>query len=186
MNEKKLFSIKTIVAIGIGAAVFIILGRFAAIPTGIPNTDIQTSYAFLALMSIVYGPVAGACIGFIGHLLRDIICYGSPWISWVLASGVVGAVIGIGWKKINIEEGIFGKKEIITFNIYQIIANAIAWIVIAPVLDILIYAEPVNKVFVQGIVATLVNVITVGVIGTALLIAYAKTKTKKGSLKQEA
>ena len=40
MEKKNLFSIKTIVAIGIGAAVFIILGRFAAIPSGIPNTDI--------------------------------------------------------------------------------------------------------------------------------------------------
>lgn len=33
-------SIKTIVAIGIGAAVFMILGRFGAIPSGIPNTNI--------------------------------------------------------------------------------------------------------------------------------------------------
>lgn len=48
--------IVTIVAIGIGAAVFIILGRFVSIPTGIPNTTIETSYAFLSLMSIVYGP----------------------------------------------------------------------------------------------------------------------------------
>ena len=41
-------SIKTIVAIGIGAAVFMILGRFGSIPSGIPNTNIETCYAFLA------------------------------------------------------------------------------------------------------------------------------------------
>lgn len=64
MNNGKL-TIKTIVAIGIGSAVFMILGRFAAIPTGIPNTEIQTAYAFLALMAIIYGPVAGVSIGFI-------------------------------------------------------------------------------------------------------------------------
>ena len=52
MNNGKL-TIKTIVAIGIGSAVFMILGRFAAIPTGIPNTEIQTAYAFLALMAII-------------------------------------------------------------------------------------------------------------------------------------
>ena len=45
-------SIKTIVAIGIGAAVFMILGRFGSIPTGIPNTNIETCYAFLALMAL--------------------------------------------------------------------------------------------------------------------------------------
>ena len=53
----KLLSIKTIVAIGIGSAVFMILGRFASIPTGIANTEIQTAYAFLALMAIIYGPI---------------------------------------------------------------------------------------------------------------------------------
>lgn len=72
-------SIVTIVAIGIGAAVFIILGRFVSIPTGIPNTTIETSYAFLALMSIVYGPVAGALIGLIGHALKD-----ARWINCFL------------------------------------------------------------------------------------------------------
>ena len=56
----KKLAIKTIVAIGIGAAVFMILGRFGSIPTGIPNTNLETSYAFLALMSVIFGPVAGA------------------------------------------------------------------------------------------------------------------------------
>lgn len=185
MESKKGFSIKTIVAIGIGAAVFIILGRFAAIPTGIPNTEIQTAYAFLALMAIVYGPVAGACIGFIGHGLKDLIAYGMPWFSWVIASAVVGLIIGLAYKKIDIHEGAFDKKKIITFNLYQIIANAVAWIVIAPTLDIIIYAEPANKVYLQGIVAGLANIVTVGIIGTLLLVAYAKTRTQKGSLEVE-
>lgn len=76
-------------------------------------------------------------------------------------------------------------KEILIFNIAQIVANVIAWIGVAPVLDIAIYAEPVNKVFIQGVVAAIVNIITVAVIGTVLLIAYAKTRTQKGSLEQE-
>ena len=57
MSESKL-SINTIVAIGIGAAVFIILSRFGSIPTFIPNTNVETVYAFLALMAVIYGPVA--------------------------------------------------------------------------------------------------------------------------------
>ena len=52
MNRRS--GIQTIVAIGIGAAVFMILGRFGAIPTGIPNTSIETAYAFLALMAVLY------------------------------------------------------------------------------------------------------------------------------------
>ena len=185
MGNKKVLSIKTIVAIGIGAAVFIILGRFAAIPTGIPNTEIQTAYAFLALMAVLYGPVAGVAIGFIGHTLKDLIAYGSPWFSWIIASAVVGLIIGLAWKKLDISEGDFDIKKIIIFNLYQVIANVIAWGVIAPCLVFLIYAEPANKVYLQGLVAGVSNIVTVGIIGTALLVAYAKTRTKKGSLKQE-
>ena len=159
-------SIKTIVAIGIGAAVFMILGRFGSIPTGIPNTNIETCYAFLALMAILYGPFAGAAIGFIGHALKDLVFYGTPWFSWVIASAVVGLIIGLAWERLKVNEGEFDKKEMIVFNIA-------------------IYAEPAKKVYAQGAVASLSNAITVGVLGTILLYTYSKTRVKKGSLDRE-
>lgn len=178
-------STKTIVAIGIGTAVFVILGRFASIPSGIPNTTIETSYAFLALMAVLFGPVAGGLIGLIGHALKDAIFYGSPWWSWVVVSALVGFFIGLATKKFNVQEGVFAKKQIITFNIAQVIIQAISWMLIAPVLDILIYAEPVNKVFLQGVVAGVANIVTVGILGTILIASYAKTRTKTGSLEKE-
>lgn len=180
----KLLSIKTIVAIGIGSAVFMILGRFASIPTGIPNTEIQTAYAFLALMALIYGPLAGVLIGFIGHTLKDL-TYGTPWFSWIIASAIVGLIIGLVWNKININEGELSKKKIIGFNICQVIANVAAWFLVAPTLDIVIYAEPANKVYLQGIVAGISNMITVGIIGTILLVLYSKTRVKQGSLDKE-
>ncbi|WP_294373324.1 ECF-type riboflavin transporter substrate-binding protein [uncultured Clostridium sp.] len=181
MNSRKL-SIKTIVAIGIGSAVFMILGRFASIPTGIPNTEIQTAYPFLALMAVIYGPVAGVAIGFIGHTLKDITAYGSPWFSWIIASAIVGLVIGLSWKKINVKDDEFNGSRIIIFNVYQIIANVIAWFLAAPSLDVIIYAEPSNKVYLQGIAAGISNMITIGILGTILLSSYAKTRIKKDSL----
>ena len=183
---QKLLSTKTIVAIGIGTAVFLILGRFASLPSGIPNTNIETSYAFLALMSVIFGPIAGALIGLIGHALKDAIMWGSIWWSWVTVSGVVGLLIGLAWRKINIQSGVFGTKQIVAFNVVQVISQAIGWFLVAPVLDIVIYAEPANKVFVQGLVAGASNMVTVGVIGTLLLIAYAKTRSKSDSLDIEA
>ena len=182
--EKKL-SIKTIVAIGIGAAVFMILGRFGSIPSGIPNTNIETSYAFLALMAVLYGPIAGVSIGFIGHALKDLVFYGQPWFSWIIASATVGLIIGLAWNKLKVNDGEFQKKEIIIFNIYQVVANVIAWILIAPTLDIVIYVEPADKVYLQGIVAAISNSITVGILGTILVYTYAKTRVKKGSLDRE-
>ena len=185
MKKTQLLSIRTIVAIGIGSAVFLVLGRFAAIPTGIPNTEIQTAYAFLALMAILYGPIAGVSIGFIGHMLKDITAYGSPWFSWIIASGVVGLIISFAANSLHLEDGYFGKKQLIIFNIYQIIANLLAWAVVAPTLDIWIYAEPIDKLYVQGIVSGISNMITIGVLGSILLASYAKTKIKTGSLRLE-
>lgn len=176
-------SIRNIVAIGIGSAVFLVLGRFASIPSGIPNTNFELSYAFLALISVIYGPLSGFLIGFIGHTLKDMLFYGSPWFSWILASASIGLIIGLSSRFIKLKD--FNKSSIIKFNIAQIISNLIAWLVIAPVLDIFIYSEPAKKVFTQGSIASLLNIITVGIIGTGLLSLYAKSIVKKGSLSKE-
>lgn len=185
MKKKELLPIRTIVAIGIGSAVFLVLGRFASIPTGIPNTEIQTAYAFLALMGVLYGPIAGASIGFIGHTLKDITAYGNPWFSWIIASSVVGLIISFSRYFIHLEDGYFGKKQFIIFNIFQVAANLIAWGLVAPTLDIVIYAEPLDKLYLQGFTASLTNIVTIGTIGSLLLASYAKTKIKTGSLKLE-
>lgn len=178
-------SIKTVVAVGIGAALFFVLGRFVAIPSGIPNTNISLQYAILALLASLYGPVAGGLIGFIGHALIDLSWGGSPWWSWVIASAFVGVVIGLFSGKIALSEGVFGKKQFFAFALAIVAANAIAWIVIAPVQDIVIYAEPANKVFTQGAVAAIANIVTAVVVGGLLAAAYAKTIAKKGSLDKE-
>ena len=182
---KKELSVKTIVAIGIGSAVFVILGRFAVIPTFVPNTNLETSYPFLALMSVVYGPVDGALIGLIGHTLKDFTTYGSAWWSWIICSGLIGLIFGFAGRKINLKQGIFGKTEILTFNLYQIVGNAVVWGLVAPALDIIIYSEPAKKVFTQGIVSGVLNMIAVGIIGTLLMKAYAATQIKQGSLKKD-
>jgi len=178
-------SIKTVVAIGIGAALFFVLGRFVSIPSGIPNTNITLQYAILALLAVMYGPVAGGLMGFIGHTLIDLSWGGSPWWSWVIASAFVGVVIGLFAKKISLNDGEFGKKEIVTFAIGNVIANVASWLVVAPVLDILMYAEPANKVFAQGAMAAFINSVTAVVVGALLCIAYSKTIAGKGTLDKE-
>lgn len=179
-------SVRNVVAIGIGTAIYVILARFTSIPTGIPNTNIEIVYPFLVLLATIYGPKVGFSVGFIGHALSDFLMYGQTWWSWVLATAMLGLVVGAYGKKfLDLKNGIFSTKQIFFFNIVQIFANALSWLVIAPVGDILIYSEPANKVFLQGISATIVNSISTLILGTILLKAYAGTKIKKGSLKKE-
>lgn len=187
-NMKKYFEIstRTIVATGLGAAVFTLLFMYVKVPSPVPETSFQTAYGVCSFFAALYGPVAGGLIAFIGHAISDAVQYGSPWWSWVIASGIAGFVFGFAFRNTKVEEGEFKGKDVLTFNIIQIIGNIIAWLVVAPILDIVIYAEPANKVFVQGVTAALMNAISTGIIGTLLLIAYAATRTKKGSLTKKA
>lgn len=178
-------SVKTVVAIGIGAAIFIVLGMFGSIPTGIPNTNLDTSYGLLSMMAAVFGPIAGLLIGLIGHGLKDIVMYGSAWWSWIICSALAGFFIGLFVKKFGVEDGKFGLKQAITFNIVQIVSNAVCWFGLAPTLDILIYGEPANKVYTQGLVAGSVNMVVMLVLGTALLYGYSATRQKASSLTKE-
>ncbi len=180
--DKKI-TIKSIVAIGIGAALFFVAGRFIAIPI-FANTTANLQYGILSVFSIIFGPLVGALAGFIGHTLIDL-SWGGPWWSWIIASAVFGVLVGLVKKKIDIENGKFGKKEIITFNVAQIIAHAICWIVIASALDVLIYQEAISKLVGQSLIAFAANSVTTAIVGTLLLLAYAKTRTKAGSLQKE-
>lgn len=179
------FKTKTIVATGLGAALFTLLFMYVKIPTGIPETDIQTAYGIGAFFGALFGPIAGGLIAFIGHALSDSIQYGSAWWSWVIASGTSCFLIGLVYPKLRVEDGEFTGRDMIRFNVYQVIANAIAWVLVAPILDIIIYAEPANLVFTQGAVAAVSNAVSAGVIGTILLKLYSKTRSKKGSLSKE-
>ncbi|MDY6018326.1 MAG: ECF-type riboflavin transporter substrate-binding protein, partial [Anaerococcus sp.] len=160
-------------------------GRFLSIPVGfIPNTSVETTYPFLALMSVVFGPFAGALIGLIGHAIKDLLTYGLWW-SWVICSGLTGFGYGLIGKKLDLENGKFDQKDMIKFNIGQIIVNLIVWALLAPTLDILIYSEPANKVYAQGIVSAGLNSLAVAILGTILLKAYSKRKTADNSLKRD-
>lgn len=179
------FGIKEVVAIGIGTALFVALTE-VQIPLGfIPNTALQPRAALLAFLAAVFGPVVGGAVGLIGHALGDALFYGSVWWSWVFPDAVFGILVGLFVSKYAIKEGGFNGKAIALFNVVQVVANALAWIVVAPVLDILIYAEPANKVFVQGFWAFLGNAIIIAILGTLLAVGYSAIGAKSSSLKKE-
>jgi energy-coupling factor transport system substrate-specific component len=181
---KKVISIKTVVAIGIGSALMFVLMRFVAIPSGVPNTNLNLGIGILSLFAAIFGPAAGLLIGFIGHTLTDL-TWGGVWWTWVIADALYGLTIGLLWKFYKIEEGEFGVKQAVIFNGVQIAANIVAWVAIAPTLDILIYQEPADKVYLQGLAASALNIAVVMILGTLLAFGYSKTRTKAGSLKAE-
>ena len=181
----KKFSVKSIVAIGIGAALFFVLGRFVSIPSPVPNTNISVQYGLLAFLAVVYGPVAGALIGFIGHTLIDFSFGWGIWWSWVIASAVFGLLVGLSAKVLKMDEAQIGKKGLIKFNLSQVVCHLVSWMVVAPVLDVYMMGEPWDKLIAQGLMAGIANAVTTAIVGSLLCVAYAATKTKAGSLSKE-
>lgn len=185
MNSKS--STRTIVATGLGTAVFLVLFMFVKIPSPVPETNLQIAYGVSSFFAVVFGPLSGFFVAFVGHALTDFISYGSPWWSWVIASGISALITGLASKKLadKIESGVFDKHDMIYFSLFAVIGNAAAWLLAAPLLDILLYAEPASLVFAQGGIAFVMDAIVSVVIGIILLKAYASTKTGKGSLSKE-
>jgi len=177
----KTFTIKQIVGTAIGIALFFLFARFVSIPV-FANTTLTLQYAILGFFAAVFGPVSGVLIGLVGHALADLSWGWGIWWSWVIASAAVGLLAGFIIKTGKIEEGDFGKTDIIRFIVGSLIVHAVAWGIVAPVLDILIYAEPANKVFTQGIIAGTGNFVMTAIVGTLLLYGYAKTRVKSESL----
>ena len=181
----KMISVKTVVAIGIGAALMFVLMRFVAIPTGIPNVNINLGIAVLSLFAAIFGPIAGFLIGLIGHTLVDLTWGWGVWWSWVISSALFGCAIGLFSRFYQIAEGEFGLRQCLIFNGVQIAANAVVWGVIAPTLDILIYSEPADKVYIQGLVAGASNMVVILILGSLLAFGFVKTIAKSGSLRME-
>ncbi|MFO1547101.1 ECF transporter S component, partial [Lactiplantibacillus plantarum] len=50
---------------------------------------------------------------------------------------------------------------------------------------IYLYHEPANKVYLQGVITWIADSISVAIIGTILLVLYARTRTQRGSLTKE-
>lgn len=179
----KKFSVKTIAAAGIGAILFFIIGRFVVIPSGISNTNISIQYGELAFIAAVFGPIAGLLAGFIGHFFIDFSYGWGVWWSWVITSAFFGGLVGAASRELKIDEGEFAVKDIIYFNSVQIVSHLLAWAVLAPVLDIVIYQESSDKVFTQGLVSAGINILATAIAGTLFCIVYAKVKSKQSSSK---
>ena len=180
----KKISVKTIVAIGIGSAIFFLLARFLSIPV-FANTYVNFQYAVLGFFAVVFGPVAGLLIGLIGRALTDLAFGYGLWWSWIIVSALIGGATGFLLKGTDINAGELSQKDIIRFIVGSVVVHVVGWGLIAPVLDILIYAEPADKVFVQGLIAGASNIVTTAVIGSLLLWTYSKYQPKSGSLDKQ-
>ena len=176
------FSTKLIVISGTGAVLFLFLFMFVKIPTWMPGISIHTAYSLGSMMAAVFGPLVGFLIQFIGHAFSDAVIFGNPWWNWIFASGISGFIFGLAYKRTGAERGELSLKGIIIFNAFQILGNLIAWLIVAPVLDILLSDRPAATVYNEGVMVAIINIISCAVFGSLLLFVWSKTMSKEDRL----
>jgi len=179
------FTAKTVVVIAIGAALYGIGG----LPMfGIPvfaNTTLKPAMAVLALFSVLFGPIVGFLVGFIGHWVTDLFAGWGVWITWVLGSGIVGLIIGLFpiLTKRRLEQGQLPAKDIVLFCMLALVGNIIGYGCSA-FLDAILYAEPFTKVFTQLTIIASGNAVLISVVGFFILKSVAKRKQQSQNLSE--
>ena len=181
MDARNLFAInrRMLLATLIGAALFTLLSRYVYIPTPIEGTLFFPSYALLGLFATLFGPVSGALISLSGMIIVGL-WINNFYLSYTIASVICGFIYGLAKKHVHADRGEFGYSGIIAYNVTQIAGNLISWGLIAPVLELSLNPErSAAEVFVQGVTAGLVDILSAEFIGTPLLIAYSVFRKKQ-------
>ncbi|WP_102292103.1 ECF-type riboflavin transporter substrate-binding protein [Vibrio cyclitrophicus] len=177
------FSAKTVVVIAIGAALYGIGG----LPMfGVPvfaNTTLKPAMAVLALFSVLFGPIVGFLVGFIGHWVTDLFAGWGVWLTWVLGSGIVGMVIGLFpiVTKNRLQQGELPMKDFVLFVILALAGNVVGYGCSA-FLDTILYAEPFTKVFTQLSIIAAGNTVLIAVVGFLILKSVAKRNKQSRNL----
>ncbi|MFV0555830.1 MAG: ECF-type riboflavin transporter substrate-binding protein [Lactovum sp.] len=179
--KKNLLTTQTVVAIGIGSALYAALS-YIQIPIG-PNTSLRVAIAILAIIAAYYGPIAGFSVGFIGHALNDALMYGSVWWSWVFLSAILGLVIGLIFldKDFSIKEGSVENQHIVKMLVLTVVGLVVASL-FAYVGDVFFYGEPADKVWLQIIIASISNAAVLVILGIPAIILLAKNNKKHTGL----
>ena len=171
-------SVKRIAAVGAGAVLFFLLGRFVVISSPIDTVNICVQYGLLGFLAVAFGPLVGILSGLLGHILIDLPAGELCW-SWILATtafgGLVGALANITGLR---ADGLTG-EDMIRFNLIQVAAHVVCWAGVAPVLEILLYNESMDRIFEQGLTAALSNAVTTAVVGSLLLLAWSALRRKR-------
>ena len=174
----KYLTAKRLGVIAAGSALFFLLGAFVAIPSPIDTVNICVQYGLLAFLAMAFGPMTGALSGLLGHIAIDLLAGELCW-SWILATSAFGGLLGVLANVIRFNAASRDRETLIRFNLCQLAAHVVCWAGIAPVLEILLYSENMDRIFEQGLTAAISNAVTTAIVGSALLLAYAACKNRK-------
>ena len=174
----KYLTAKRLGNIAAGSVLFFLLGAFVILPSPIDTVNICIQYGWLAFLSVTCGPLTGALVGLLGHVAIDLY-FGELCWSWIIASAAFGGLLGVLANVTRLDPASRDKEMLVRFNLCQMAVHVVCWAGIAPVLELLLYAESMDRIFEQGLTAALSNAVTTAIVGSMLLAVYAACRSRR-------
>lgn len=179
------FDARTVVAIGVGAALYGVLGMFSFAIA--PNTYVKPALALLTIFGALFGPVVGFLTGFIGHVITDMMYGGGIWWGWVMYSAIIGLFMGFvfTYKGFSVKNGVAEGRHAIYLGAMGILGIALGAL-FAGGFDIILMNEPADKMYIQMWAAFLANLLVFVVLGMPAVFGLARINKNNSNLKLDA
>ena len=168
-------SVTEIATIFISIGVYTGLDLLTGIRTAFGNLHITYAEPFLVFVTTVAGPISGAITGFIGQLIIQVREGDLDW-PMTICTIVTCILIGFSTRSIEIKKGVFEKREIFSFNRFQILTNFLVWALAYPALTFYITRAELFNTFRTGFYIAVHNIISCTLMSTLFLAVYARTR----------
>ncbi|MBQ6451243.1 MAG: ECF-type riboflavin transporter substrate-binding protein [Solobacterium sp.] len=176
---------RTIVTVAIGAALFGVLMNYGGIPI-FTNTSLTTAMIVPVVVGAMYGPVPAAVAAGVGNVIADLIGGWGMYPAWSIANAVAALFIGaLPLYGAYITEGVFDVKHMVIYIICVLVGNALAFGVVAQVLTVVFEGGDMNVSLLQGLYASIGNILVEGVIGILVIKLLANRYKSRTNLSEE-
>ena len=121
------------------------------------------------IVATFFGSISGGLTGFLGIVCADAACKHQVFYAQALTYGVIGIFMGQFADKYLVREGKFGKKQIVLWNIADVMALIASFIFVKPLIDYVVYEKDLFESLEGSLSIVFVCAVPVGILLTILL-----------------
>lgn len=168
MNAQEMKPSRKTLYILLGIVAYYTVGMFVQIDTANIHTEIMLRYPVLTIFASSLGAIPGLVIGACGQICFDLTSFGFLKLPTVIGSALLGLIIG--WRK---------PQKPIQYSIDCLLANAVVWAAVVPLMDVLMRGFEWKEAFTAGFLHALINGLTCVTVGQILIASVRKTAFRK-------
>ena len=164
----------------LGILIFVLVGHYFRLDTGLDLVYIYLQYPFLCAASYIAGPISGCIIGLLGHFFVALMRGDTIWYTWIVASSLIGGATGILFRKFRLtkrEEYPDGKR-LLAFSLICVVCFFVVMGLLVPLANALFYQVPLDTAFQQGLFAAASDTLTTIIVGSILISSLNHTRIR--------